>query len=319
MQGGWFEQKLTAADGQAFDQFGTAVAIEGDLVVVGAPFADSGAATDAGAAYAFTWDGARWNQATKLMPNDPVQAGFFGRSVALEGDTLAIGAYQAVDDNGTNSGAVYVFVRDGTGWTQQAKLTAFDGWSGAWFGFTLGLSGDTLVTSAFNTPPSGVSGTQGAYVFVRDGSNWSLQAKLTAAANRAGAFGFAVDVSGDTVVVSDYLDSEAASFAGAGYLYERNGTMWTLQQKVTASDASAQAFFGRSVSLQGNMLLAGAVRANAAYVFRRSAGRWFEAQKLTGSDGSAEGFGASVDLTGNAALVGAPRTGGVGAAYLYAR
>lgn len=320
--GGWLEQKLLAPDGQAFDNFGAAVAVEGDLVVVGSPGSDSETANDSGAAYLFRWNGDQWIQEAKLTPSDPVPGARFGQSVALEGNTLAIGAYGALDENGTNSGAVYVFVRNGTEWTQQARLTAHDGWRAASFGFAISLSGDTLVSSAFGSHPSGEQGVPGAYIFVRDDTNWTLQTKLTGP--RGQAFGFSVAVSGDSVAIGDYFDSERANLSGAVFVYQRSGTTWTFQQKLFPSDPRPQSFFGRAVAVQGNSLIAGALNLSAAYVFRNSESGWTETQRLATIVTSGDQFGTSVALAGNAALVGAPGadtidTGNSGAAYLYER
>src|SRR5207245_1665203 len=142
--------KLTASDGAAGDQFGGAVAISGDTVVVGACADDIGANSNQGSAYVFVKPGAGWSTMTetaKLTASDGAAGDQFGGAVAISGDTVVVGA--SADDIGANSnqGSAYVFVKPGAGWstmTETAKLTASDGAAGDEFGGAVAISGDTV-------------------------------------------------------------------------------------------------------------------------------------------------------------------------------
>jgi len=257
----WTEQqKLTAGDGAAGDLFGVSLAMSGDTLVVGEFGSDIGANIAQGSAYVFTRSGAVWSLQQKLTAGDGAAHDIFGIAVALDGDTVVVGAHQ--DDIGANEnqGSAYVFVRSGTAWTEQQKLTAGDGAAEDWFGSMVAVSGDTVVVGA---PPGdiGANADQGsAYVFMRTGSTWTQQQKLTANDGAAGdAFGGWVALSGDTVVVGARLDDLGASVdQGSAYVFARSGGVWTQQQKLTAGGGSANALFGFAVALDGDTLVVSA-------------------------------------------------------------
>jgi len=196
----WSQQaKLTAADGAAGDVFSISVALSGDMVVIGADLGDE-KGENSGAAYVFTRSGSTWSQQAKLTAADGAAGDLFGIRIALSGDTAVIGAARD-DDKGDNSGAAYVFIRSGTTWNQQAKLTATDGAANDRFGTRVALSGNTAVIGAIlDDDNSDNSGS--AYVFTRSGTSWSQQAKLAAADSAThDVFGWSVALSGDTVVI----------------------------------------------------------------------------------------------------------------------
>jgi hypothetical protein len=256
------QQKLTASEAASNDLFGISVAVSGDTAVVGA-YADDDAGGDSGAAYVFVRSGTRWRQQQKLTASDAASSDLFGNSVAVSGDTAVVGARGDDDAGGVNSGAAYVFVRSGTRWSQQQKLTASDAAPNDDFGLAVALSGDTAVVGAENNS---------AYVFVRSGTRWSEQQKLTAsdaAAGAGGFFGNSVAVSGDTAVVGAYADVDAGGDSGAAYVFVRSGTRWSEQQKLTASDAAAGIRFGNSVAVSGDTAVVGAYADDSAYVFVR--------------------------------------------------
>jgi hypothetical protein len=318
---GWVEQaRLTASDGGSSDQFGFAVAVAGDTALIGS--ADD-------AAYVFTRDGGTWTEQAKLVPSDGAEFDRFGIAVALSGDggTALIGARQAVVAGRRNQGAAYVFTRDGTTWTERAKLTASDGAAFDVFGDAVALSdgGGTAVVGAEFHDPGGNDAQGAAWVFVRDGDAWTEQGKLTAAAGVSGdRLGDSVAVSGDTVLVGAGFPN---AMRGAVYAFTRDGEAWTEQATLTASDASANAWFGNSVALVGDTALVGAWFADgqgAAYQFGRDGNGWTEQLKLTASErGPNDQYGSAVALAGDgSAVVGAWQTdpAGVrdqGAAHVY--
>ncbi len=305
----WSEQaKLTASDAAAEDFFGSSVAISGDTVVVGA-YRDDDAGNSSGSAYVFQRNGTAWSEQAKLTAGDAAAEDLFGFSVAISGDTVVVGAYDA--DLG--SGSAYVFRRNGTAWSEQAKLTAGDAAAGDGFGRSVAISGDTVVVGAYRDDDAGIS-SGSAYVFQRNGTTWNEQAKLTAGDAAAGdEFGRSVAISGDTVVAGALLDDDAGNSSGSAYVFQRNGTAWSEQAKLTAGDAAGGDVFGRSVAISGDTAVVGAdgdddagFSSGSAYVFQRSGTAWSEQAKLTAGDGAADDwFGRSVAISGDTALVGA--------------
>ena len=284
------------------DAFGWSVAVSGDTVVVGARGEDSSttgvdstpneSAYISGAAYVFVRSGTTWSQQAYLKASQVSANDYFGHSVAVSGDTVVVGAYaEASSTTGVNStanesasgaGAAYVFVRSGTAWSQQAYLKAHQVTANDAFGWSVAVSGDTVVVGATGedssttgptangTPNEGSSGAGAAYVFVRSGTTWSQQSYLKADKVTANDwFGYSVAVSGDTVVVGAFLEdssttgvnstaNESASGAGAAYVFVRSGTAWSQQAYLKASQVTAGDAFGGSVAVSGDTVVVGA-------------------------------------------------------------
>jgi hypothetical protein len=288
-------------------------------------------------------DGARWpvvvdpvvaTQEAKLQQEIGAAKDTFGADVSVSGDTALVGALSHDVGANVDQGSAYVFVRSGTGWTQQAHLTASDGAASDLFGSSVSVAGDTALVGA-GGDTVGTNATQGsAYVFVRNGVGWAQQAHLTANDGLAtDHFGWSVSVSGDTALVGAQSDDVGANLAqGSAYVYVRSGATWGQQAHLTASDGAASDSFG-SVSVSGDAALVGAigddVGANvdqgSAYVYVRSGTTWAQQAHLTASDGAgADYFGGSVSVSGDTALVGAYYdTVGAnlnqGSAYVYVR
>jgi hypothetical protein len=301
----WTQQAyVKASNPEAGDQFGYAVALSGNTLAVGAYLEDSAAvglngnqtdntALDSGAVYVFVRTGTTWAQQAYVKASNTAGADYFGRSVALSGDTLAVGAYfedsAATGVNGTqadntafNSGAVYVFVRTGATWTQQAYVKPSNTGPGDVFGNSVALSGDTLAVGAYgeDSAAAGVNGDQSnntagdsgaAYVFVRSGTTWTQQAYVKASnPGPIDAFGYSVALSGDTLAVGAYLEDGAATgvngdqadnaavSSGAAYVFVRTGATWAQKAYVKASNTGPSDQFGYSVALSGDTLAAGA-------------------------------------------------------------
>jgi hypothetical protein len=209
----------------------------------------------------------------------------FGHSVALDGDTMVVGA--------RSGGAVYVYVRAAGAWALQAELTSVDA---QLFGTSLALDGDTLVVGALDS----------AYVFTRSDGVWSSGSQLTGSRATAGDdFGESVAVDGDTIVVgAPYDEVDGESLAGSAYVFQRSAQTWDERYRIEASDASSVAYFGWSVALHGDDVLVGAWGEGAAYAFLLTETSWSQQARLTsGSDFDA--FGSSVSLVGDTAVVGA--------------
>jgi uncharacterized protein (TIGR03437 family) len=299
------------------DTFGFTVAISGDTAVVGANV--SGVI---GLVYVFVRNGKTWSEQQKLTVSDGAQFVLI-QSVAISGDTLLTGV-DIFDAN--RQGAAFVFVRDGMKWTQQEKLTALDGATGDGFGVSVAIDGETAIVGA-----TGAAGGGAAYVFERSDKSWVQQQKLAGAAGDG--FGASVAISADTVVVGANFADGANSDQGVAYVFARVGTIWSLQQKLTASDGATGAGFGFSVAISGETAVVGADRADigvklnqgAAYIFVRGGKNWNEQQILTASDGAAfDNFGRSVAISGEKVVVGEDgadidENRGQGAAYVFAR
>lgn len=310
-------------------RFGSSVAISGDTIVVGAAN-DSTAAGVAGGAYVFVRSGNTWTEQAFLSADNADIADFFGGSgIAIDGDTIAVGADSedsiatgvsatgSADNSVDRSGAVYVFTRNAGVWTQQAYLKASNNaveqfFVGDTFGESVSLSGDTLVVGASEEDSNGqgvnapqnneLGGRSGAaYVFVRNAGVWTQQAYLKSSNSEAGdRFGRSVSISGDRIVVGAV--SEASNASGV------NGD-------------------------QNNNLSA---NSGAAYVFVRADNVWTQEAYLKATpNGSGHQFGYHVAISGDLLLVGAPfessSLGGVdpspangnltnaGAAYVFSR
>ena len=321
------QQKLTASDADHQDYFGYSVSVSGDTAVIGALWDDDGG-SNSGSAYVFTRSGGVWTQQQKLTATNPAMDDWFGCSVSVSGDTAVIGTVFD-DDWGTNSGSTYVFVRSGGVWTQQQKLTASDAAEYDFFGNAVSISGDTAVIGAVCDDDGGTDAGS-AYVFVRSGSVWTQQQKLTAPdVEMNDAFGISVSVSGDTAVVGANMGGEwPHTNSGSAYVFVRSGGVWIQQQKLTASDAHENEYFGESVFVFGDTVSVGADADNynsgAAYLFTRSGGVWTQQQKLTASS-TAENdqFGYSVSVSGNTVIVGVAYDDDVGtdsgSAYIFER
>ncbi|MDQ3013064.1 MAG: FG-GAP repeat protein, partial [Acidobacteriota bacterium] len=319
-------KKLSASDGVANDSFGFLVAISGDTAIVGAYIDDS----VRGAAYVFTRNqgGANlWGEVKKLTASDGAANGQLGISVAISGNRAITGA---IGDDGFK-GAAYVFERNQGGadnWGEVKKLIASGGAAGDQFGYSVAIDGDTAIVGAYKDD----SNKGSAYVFERNqggADNWGEVKKLTASDGTTGDyFGVAVAMSADTAIVGAHEDD---SVKGAAYLFARNqggADNWGEVKKLAASDGVANDTFGVSVALSDDRAIVGAYQDDsvkgAAYVFEQNRGgadNWGEVKKLTASDGAAnDGFGYSVALSGDTALIGAYGDNSQnGAAYVFKR
>ena len=306
----WTQQAtlLPITPPESSDDFGTAVAIDGDYAIVGASWHAPNAE---GRAYVYHRTGSTWSQEIVLAPGDPVAFGSFGSSVGLSADWAIVGsdhgAYvfqrtgsawaeqsklmpgggaqvalsgQTAVIDGPQSTAL-VFQRLGTTWQQQAVLAANDAIQFNLFGGSLAISGDRIIVGAVHAQQSGSDYSGAAYVFARSGSAWVQEAKLQSAANiqlGPDSFGASVAISGDYAVVGDPADDDGAPGAGAAYVYRRQGSAWPLVEKITASDAAFLDALGRAVAIDGSSLNAQAIvgasakSSGAAYVLSQFPG-----------------------------------------------
>jgi len=327
----WMQQaKLTADDAAEFAFLGSAVALDGDTAIVGAP-AFNQIPLYAGSAYVFVRCGRVWTQHARLAANEMAVGDSFGISVAIASNTVLVGASRA-----DGMGAAFVFdllplahdcnrnrvedavdIAGGTSAdcnsngvpdecdllahvvSQEAQLAAADADENDLLGFSIALSGDTAIVGAPQDDHGGRVDAGSAYVYVRSESGWTQQTKLTAIDAVAIAwFGNSVALNGDTAIIGAHGDNHAGYGTGAAYVFVRNGGFWSQQAKLTADDAAEEDWFGNSVALSGDAAIIGAwlddhpgiSNAGSAYVFVRSGEVWTQQAKLTASDADAVDF-----------------------------
>ncbi len=345
---------LTANDGAGLDNLGFSVAISGNTIVAGAPYHGLVSTAGQGAAYVFVKPAGGWvssgNQTSELTASDGAAHDQLGWSVAISGNTVVVGALEHTEDLSIHQGAVYVFVKPASGWpsvvgNQTAELTMNDGVPNDNLGYSVAISGDTVVAGApYHTED--FSTHQGAaYVFVMPAGGWpsvvgNQTAELTMNDGVANDnLGWSVAISGNTVVAGAPTHKVGTSlYQGAAYVFVMPTGGWpsvvgNQTTELTASDGAVDDYFGWSVAISGNTIVAGApyhrvgnnADQGAAYVFVMPAGGWgpSEAQTAepTASDGAASDYlGFSVAISRNSIVAGAPdHAHFVGAAYVFTR
>jgi len=306
----WVQEQKLFHDGEpSEDYFGHFVSVSGDVALVGA-YGDDEHGLDSGAAYVFRWNGSAWVQEQKLLPDDGAAEDHFGR-VAVSGD-VALVAATGDDDNGSDSGAAYVFRWNGSAWVQEQKLLPDDGAAEDYFGSHVSVSGDVAFVAATGADDSGLD-SGAAYVFRYNGSTWVQEQKLLAGdGTEYDHFGGFVSVDGDVGFVGAANAGFDGSSGGSVYAFRWNGSIWAQEQKLVPEDDILPLFFGTSMSLSGNAALIGAYSSEngplsgSAYVFRWNGSGWLQTQKILPADGAElDQFGLSVSLSGDVGVVGA--------------
>jgi len=310
--------EIELVDDGTGDAFGQSIAISGDTMAVADRFGGDG-----GTVYIYTRVAGVWELQTKIDTPVDFTDWHFGRSVDLDGDTLVVGAPGATAD------VAYIFTRSGTEWTQQAKLEPIGAVDvhglGVDFGYSVAISGDTVVVGAYNDDHYEVE-SGAAFVFVRSGTAWTQEAKIVADdGNNNDEFGFWVGISGDSIVAGARYDDDNGVNSGSAYVFTRVGAVWTQEAKLLASDGQAYSRYGSSVSISGDALVVGAPKEEGdngvAYVYTRLGAIWTE-QKLSTSAGIEDAqFGVSVSVTAETLVVGAYResfgVSSTGSVYVY--
>jgi len=256
------QQKLIdASETQESDRFGNSVAIDGDTILVGEFLDDVGLNSGQGSVLVFTRTGETWSEQSRFTSNDGLAGDRFGQNVALSGDTALIGLpYASIGEN-FEQGSAYIFVRNGTSWTQQAKLTASDGSMGDNFGMSIALSGDTAIIGASSDDVSDAWNQGSAYLFIRSGSTWSEEAHLFASDGAANdRFGVSVALWGDKALIGAILDVVNDHMTGSAYLFTKELSGWIEQDKLLAVDGAGGDEFGKAVALSNSTAMVGAWR-----------------------------------------------------------
>ncbi|MDD3860169.1 MAG: MBG domain-containing protein, partial [Bacteroidales bacterium] len=277
-----------------------------------------------------------WDQIIKTCASDRQAEDNFGCSVSIDGDYAIVGAkYEDHDlvggSNKLQAGSAYIFKNESGTWTQVQKIVASDRSADDWFGNSVAISGDYIVVGAYleDEDESGANTFESAgsaYIFKNESGTWTEVQKIVASdRSAADYFGYAVDISGDYIVVGAYMEDEnevgAATMANAGsaYIFYNNAGTWEQTQKIVALDRYNNDYFGYAVAVNNDHLIVGAYNedenvaggeplnsAGSAYIYKNNAGTWTQLQKIVASDrNELDNFGWSVDIYGDYAIVGA--------------
>jgi len=255
---------LTAPGAQAYDLFGSSVAIDGDRLVVGS-HGDDTAGVSAGKVYVYDWNGIAYVEVTTITASDAQAYGRFGKSVAVSGDRLMVGV-DGPDTAGVDTGSVYVYDWNGIAYVEVAQLLASDAQATDRFGSSVAIdgTGTRLVVGA-----DGDYNVGKVYVYDWNGatSAYDEVAQLTASDAQAyDLFGSSVAIDGTRLMVGAQLEDTAGLNAGKVYVYDWNGSAYIEVAQLTASDAQADDNFGSSVALSGSRFVVGALREGTAAV-----------------------------------------------------
>ena len=313
------ETELQSSDTESGDWFGYSVAMDGDVAVVGAPNEGSGNNIDIGAAYVFTKNNGTWSEHSKLESPDGQIVDQFGKSVAIDGETIVVGA-PGEDTGATNAGAAYVFTLSDDAWSYHSKIQAEDKQTADFFGEAVAVSGgtsggETIVVGAPNEDTGG-SNSGAIYIFTQnDNGTWTQDYKFQADDNQQDdLFGSSVAIDVSVIVVGAWQEDTGANNAGAAYIFTHKDGVWAQYAKLQADDREQNDQFGFSVDTDGNTIIVGAPgedtganNAGAAYVFTKDFLTWSQRSVLRADDKQqGDRFGYSVALDGYVAAVGAP-------------
>lgn len=299
---GWAQQqKLTANPVINGAEFGHVVDISGNTIVVGAWRETVGTTDTQGAAYVFVRSGSTWTQQARLLASDGDFLDEFGAAVAIDGNTIAVGAPSDDTGGNANRGSVYVFVRSGSAWTQQTRFSSTDGANNDNFGNAVDISDESIAVGAFRKD----NFRGAAYVFVRNGAVWTQQQALTASDGTAGdEFGYAVSIDGDTVAIGARKDdTDQVEDHGAVYIFRRNISTWTQQEKIGDEAPAPFTLLGYALSLDGDNLLVGQEGGQFAWLYARDGTIWSLSENFVGAPVS--DFGEAVAIDGETILIGA--------------
>jgi hypothetical protein len=318
----WSEvSKLLATDTQVDDQYGISVAVSGNVAVVGAPYHEHPHFIQ-GAVYVFRYDGNGWTQEQELLASDAGFLDFFGWSVAIHGDVIVVGAF-----NANTTGAAYVYRYNGSSWVEEELLTASDAAFDDRFGDSVDILANTIIVGAHRNDDSEMDSGSVYFFSWQGATSWGDEIKVTASDPVAGAmFGSAVSISGDVAIVAANND-EAGSDTGAAYILRYNGAGWSEEQKISAPVGTADpSEFAFDVVIDGDVAVAGAVfddgattTTGTAFVYAFDGSSWTEQAKLVAAGGAANDlYGWALGIDNGRAVVCATRvdkTGGT--AYIY--
>lgn len=306
-----FQRKLTASDGETEDAFGYSVAIDGDTVIVGAPYDDVNGVEDQGSAYVFIRYEGSWTQQGKL--NHPLGAmgDNFGFSVAIQNDFVIVGAPYYDYNANQNQGAAFVFDRSGSNWFYLSRLINFDGKANDIAGFSVGLDGSWFLVGAPNYDSQSIINLGAVYVFYYDWDFYFDEILVDGVGETGNYFGSSVAIKSGRALVGAPLAVE-----GQGYVcsFQLQGYDWYQTGTLVASDGAAGDRFGTSVAVNRSSAVVGAPGyrqgisdwEGAAYIYTPAENGWSEKAIISASDSEGYSlFGNSVAVSEGAFLIGA--------------
>jgi len=313
------KERLLASDGEAFNNFGGKVAIEGDYAFVTAQGNDD----FAGAVYVFnrnTGGADAWGEVQKIMAPDKSFGDYFGTSITVNNGRMAVGAY-GEDDKGRSAGAVYTYQLENDEWKFENKIHDNEGAANDRFGSSVVLTKNTLIVGANRDNKAG-----SIIIYEKQEAGWNQTLKIFSSDGKAkDRFGSSLAVSGDYLSVGA---NGAEDFMGAVYVFERNlggENNWGEVKKIQPMDADTDDRFGKTIAMSGEYLLVGSegheMGMGATYLFRKDKegeNNWGLANKMNAMDGSPRDlFGSSVAMSGEDIFIGAYQSDRKGGAYVF--
>jgi hypothetical protein len=326
-------ERITSPDPQPYENFGAALAVHGDRMLVGAPneYAvdpETGEPKQAGAghAYVFEREDGGWTQTGELRPTTANGGSGFGSRVALSEEYAFVAAPAENTRHGTRSGAVYSFSKVNQEWLGGGRFTEKGGQPNRRFGTAIAASGETLLVGSPAAPTS-QERTGAVYHFEKQQGAWTQSHTVTPSDPQPGdRFGAEIVRSDETVVVGAPGTFQHDPGVGTAYTFTQDDDVWTQAQRLVAGDGDAHDTFGQHLAIVGTNTAASRLREHvgSCHVYELSSDGWWHAQQLTQPDGAhGTGFGQAVALAGSTTIVGAPhvdREGqtDAGEVYVYA-
>lgn len=261
------EQKVQASTGGGKDWFGWSVDLQGNRLAVGSMWSHQqglgGGTNHAGAAWVFADNGSTWELEQELNASDMDTYDLYGASIALDGNTLVVGARGEGDTIGFEIigyiGAAYVYELQGSFWQETQKLRANDFEEHAWFGESVAVDGSWMFVGSPGKTGGGIYGLGVAYAFVKSGGSWIEAAKLESAMpGYTQTFGHAIALEGDLALIAsggyDFLDNHQ----GAVHVFRREGQDWLAEPAINPGNLGPWDLFARDVDLEGSTMITGA-------------------------------------------------------------
>jgi hypothetical protein len=308
----WVEEAFLTHEDSRFNSFGSSVAIDDDVAVIGAPTND-----EAVYVYRFSEEESLWNLEQTISSPDPFLNQGFGIHVEVNGDVITVSSQK--DVLGSNLGAVYVYRFDGENWNFEEKIVPDD--AAQSFGESVGIGENVIVIGDNSDDTNGVN-AGAVWVFRYDGVWVEEQKIIPVEIGTSDAFGISVDINDNVIVVGASGDgSDTGTGEGSVFVYRYNGAEWQKEQKIT-TDSEWYDYFGYAVSFDGNLLVVGAYGTDdlgsvsgSAYVFRFNGLDWVQEERFLADDGTwGDYFGKVLSVSGNLAVIGSGNKDGV---YVY--
>lgn len=315
----WSEEaRLTLPGAEIHDNFGSGVALEGDVLVVGAPDFPVSSFTGRGNVYVYRFDGTNWNQEARLNGSDAGIDSGFGRTVALSGNTLIASARRLGNEK------VYVFTYDGMSWNETTSFSAPQ--PSSRYGWSMKLLQDTALVAApwqvVNAKPQAGA----VHVYRRQGGIWGYEAELLDTnPEDLTEFGNDVDFDGTQAIVGAPRDVAHGISSGSAFLFERRGTTWSFVAHIDSPVPQSNARFGSQVAIEGDLMVVSApsqdlpdTRSGAGYVYRKVGTRWGAEAPYKPSEAVLDwSFGGTLCHDGSRWVISASDPNAEGVAYVY--